>query len=81
MSRRIAQTILRTLRTPHFQSLPITVPRQLPRKARYQLLPIFSVRHYATQGPRGVPIKEEEYREQTLTPEQKERASLYEQAR
>ena len=80
MSRRIAQTLLRTLRTPRFQSLPIAVPRQLLCKPRYQPPSILAVRHYATQGPHGVPIKEEEYQEQTLTPEEKERASLHKQA-
>lgn len=80
MSRRIAQTLLRTLRTHRFRSLTITVPRQLPCKPRYQPLSVFGARHYATQGPRGVPIKEEEYREQTLTPEEKERASLHKRA-
>ena len=80
MSRRIALTLLRTFRAPRLQSLPIAAPRQLPCKHRYQPLSILSVRHYATQGPHGVPIKEEEYQEQTWTPEEKERASLHKQA-
>jgi len=80
MSRRIAQTFLRTLRTPRLQSIQTAVLRQLPCKPRYHPRPILTVRYYATHGSRGVPIKEEEHQEQTLTPEEKERASLHKRA-
>jgi hypothetical protein len=77
MSRRIAQTLLRTLRTSRLSSLPTAAPRQLLCKPRYQSP---AVRYYATQGPRGVPIKEEECKGHILTPGEEERASLHAQA-
>jgi hypothetical protein len=80
MSRRIAQTLLRTLRTSRLSSLPTAAPRQLLCKPRYQSPSVLAVRYYATQGPRGVPIKEEECKEHILTPGEEERASLHAQA-
>ena len=82
MLRRAAQAALRTLKPrPFFHSIQTSVPRQLlPFRAQYQVTSIFSTRNYVTQGSRGVPVEEEDFQFQTLTPEERERASLLKQA-
>jgi hypothetical protein len=80
MSRRIIQTLQRTLRTSQFQSIQTTVTRRLPVKARHTPTSILPVRRYATESPRGVPVNEEAFDEHVLTPAEKERASLQKQA-
>jgi hypothetical protein len=80
MSRRIVQTLQRTLRTFKLPPIQATIHHHLSVKHRYGPTSIISARQYAVPGPRGIPVKEEDMKEHKLTPEEKERNLLRKQA-